>query len=304
MHYVRKARSDQEIALDLAQLERERDYTFRRTLSRRVRGETSGVRFVEEVGFCTAFSRRLNLPCLWVAICGQRNPRMPVHTHHDYGIGLTWQLKDSLPEKKLVFYARVLRRLPTLISLEFLPCFYRLFAPLFDERETAAPGMTARIPMGAVSLTARGILDRLRTHPAQSTAQLRMNAYYGERAMNKAAFEKAIAELQQKFLVVRTEAQYDPKFTYIWDLFERQYHGAVRAAARLSRDEALDRVLARYFSVVRYARPADIHSLFGLHSFETHRALKRLTDAGVIRGPIWLPGRAGRHWLAKEGARD
>ncbi len=303
MHFIRKANSGQTVP-DLAQLERERDYTFRRTLSRRVRGETSAVRFVEEVGFCTAFSRRVNVPCLWVAICGQRNPRMPAHTHHDYGIGLTWQLKDSLPEKKLVFYARVLRRLPTLISLEFVPSFYRLFAPLFDERETAPSGTAVRIPLGAVSLAARGILDRLRTHPSQSTAQLRMQAYCGERALRKAAFEKAIAELQQKFLVVRTEAQYDPKFTYIWDLFERQFPSAARAAARLSREEALDRILTRYFSVVRFARPADIHSLFGLHSFETHRALKRLVDAGVIQGPIWLQGRAGRHWLAAEGARD
>jgi hypothetical protein len=282
---------------DLARLERERDVTFHRTAGRRVRGEASATRFIEEVGFCTAFSRRINVPCLWVAICGRRDPRMPVHTHHDEGIGLTWQLKDSLPEKKLVYYARVLRRLPTLISLEYLPSFYRLFAPMFED-DGRAPLPARRVPSGAVSLPARGILDRLRTHPSQSTAQLRMQAYCGERALSKPAFEKAIAELQQKFLVVRTEAQYEPKFTYIWDLFERQFPAAARSAERLTRDQALDRILGKYFSVVRYARPADVHSLFGLHSVETHRALKRLTAAGMVHGPADLPGRAGKHWLA------
>lgn len=285
----------------LAQLERERDVTFRRTSTRRVRGETSALRFIEEVGFCTAFSRRVNIPCLWVAVCGRRDPRLPLHTHHDPAIGLTWQLKDSLPEKKLVFYARVLRRLPTFIALDYLPCFHRLFAPAcegdspHDRRSQAFAG---RVPLGAVSMPARGILDRLRMHPTQSTAQLRLHAYYGERAMSKAAFEKAIAELQQKFLVVRTEAQYEPKFTYIWDLFERQFPAAARAAQRLTREQALDRILAKYFSVVRYARPADLHALFGLHSFEARTALKRLAAAGVIRGPVRLPGRAAAHWLA------
>jgi hypothetical protein len=87
-----------------------------------------------------------------------------VHTHFDPAIGLTWQLKDSLPEKKLVFYSRVLRRLPTFISLDYLPCFYRLFAPAFDRDpaqagEPRSAGVTGRIPMGSVSMPARGILD-------------------------------------------------------------------------------------------------------------------------------------------------
>jgi len=245
-----------------------------------VRGPASALRFLQEVGFSTAFSQEVNLPCLWVAICGRRRPRLPVHTHHDYAIGLTWELKDTLPEKGLAFYGRVLRRLPTLISLDYLPCFYRLFAP-----ETSLGG--------ELTLPARRILDRLRTHANQSTAQLRLHASFGERRMSKAAFEKAIAELQQRFLVVRTEARYEPTFTYIWDLFERRYPAAVRAARSLSRQQALERILRQYFRVVRYASAADLRSLFGLHPAEVREALGRLQSAGIIGPPVRLRGCRG-----------
>jgi len=268
------------------ELEPARDFTFRRTPARRVRGETTALRFISETGFCTAFSRRVNLPCLWVAICGRRNPRMPVHTHHDYGIGLTWNLKDSLPEKKLVFYGRVFRRLPGFVSLEYLPYFYRLFAP--------ESSLSGELPHAA-----RGILDRLRTNPRQTTAQLRLyGALYGARRLSKAVFEKAIAELQQRFLVARTEAVYEPKFTYIWDLFERQYPAAVKAGRKLSRQQAIDTILGKYFRVVLYARLADVRSLFGLHPEEAREALARLAAAGSITGPVRLPSH-GLCWIRK-----
>jgi hypothetical protein len=187
-----------------------------------------------------------------------------------------------------------------LISLEYLPCFYRLFAPGFDEDRggTGTAAGPTRLPLGAISMPARGILDRLRTHSRQTTAQLRLYAYYGERTMRKATFEKAIAELQQKFLVVRTEARYDPKFTYIWDLFERQYAEAARAARRLTRQRTLDRILEKYFAVVRYASAADVRSLFGLHSVETNAALARLAAAQRISGPVRFPARSGAWWLS------
>jgi hypothetical protein len=275
------------VTVDLEALERARDATFRRTPGRRVRGETTALRFINEAGFCTAFSKRVNLPCLWVAICGRRNPRMPVRTHHDYGIGLTWELKDTLPEKRLVFYGRVFRRLPGFVSLEYLPHFYRLFAP-------QSP-LSGELPQAA-----RPILDRLRTHPHQSTAQLRLyGSQYGLRPLSKPAFEKLIAVLQQRFLVVRTEAVYEPKFTYIWDLFERQYPLVVRAGRQLDREEAIDAVLAKYFAAVYYASASDVCSLFGLHAAEARQSLARLKQRGLIAGPVRLRGPACRWWISQ-----
>ena len=115
--------------LSWEEVERYRVRTFHRRASLAVRGATSAMSFIQQVGFCTAFSAHQHLPCLWVAICGRRRPRMPHHTHSDYAIGLTWELKDRLPDERRVFYARLLNGKPSLISLEYLPYFYRVFGP-------------------------------------------------------------------------------------------------------------------------------------------------------------------------------
>ncbi len=61
----------------VAALERHRDFHFRRTKARRVTGEQSALRFINEVGFCAAFTAGLGVPCLREAIAGEREPAVP-----------------------------------------------------------------------------------------------------------------------------------------------------------------------------------------------------------------------------------
>jgi hypothetical protein len=83
----------------------------------------------------------------------------------------------------------------------------------------------------------------------------------------------------------------------IWDLFERQYPAAVKAARKLSRQQAIDSILGKYFCVVYYARLADVRSLFSLHPEEAREALARLA-AGCITGPVRLPSH-GLCWIKR-----
>ena len=113
------------------QLEAIRDRTFHRLPHLRIRGEQSALRFIRKVGFCFTFSTfGFSAPCLWVAVSGRRHPRWPRHTHHDPGVLLTWELKDLLPAKRLVYYGKLLKGRPTLVSLELLPAFVALIRPL------------------------------------------------------------------------------------------------------------------------------------------------------------------------------
>ncbi len=267
-------------------VERYRDRTFRRRASLAVRGGRSALRFIHEAGFCTAFSAHEHLPCLWVAVCGQRNPRMPRHTHSDYAIGLTWNLKDSLPDARKVFYARLLHGKPSLISLEFLPYFYRVFGP----QRGGSPG--------SLSLVEQGILDWLMTHPPQPTYQLRVHADF-RGTLHKARFEKAMARLQELLYVIKTQTVYEPKFTYYWGRLDQVYPKAVERAQNLSREEALEKILRRYFEVVLCARRRDLVSIFrGLEPGLLNAVLEELTGDATLRAGQKIAGKDG-FWLVR-----
>src|SRR4030042_2299874 len=86
------------------QLESLRDVRFRRTPKLQVRTEKQALNFVNDVGFCFTFkSKNSELPCLGHAIHGKRDP-LPTKSHSDPYLSLTWNLKDTLPEKKAVYY--------------------------------------------------------------------------------------------------------------------------------------------------------------------------------------------------------
>jgi hypothetical protein len=272
------------------EVERYRDRTFRRLQARRVRGARSALEFVNEVGFCTAFSRAPHLPCLWVAVCGERRPRMPRHTHSDYAIGLTWELKDRLPDERRVFYARLLHGKPSLISLEFLPYFYRVFGP------------PSRGPAGsALNLTEQEILDWLSTHPPQPTWQLRLHGDFHGR-LSKARFEKAISRLQERFHVVKTRTVYEPKFTYIWGLFEKTFPRAARQASRIAYEEALERILRGFFGVALTARRADLTGIFrGADVAALNMTLEKMVRARVLVPRVRIRGTKGDWYVWKRG---
>lgn len=267
-------------------VERYRDRTFRRRPRLAVRGARSAMAFIQEAGFCTAFSAHEHLPCLWVAICGRRNPRMPRHTHSDYAIGLTWNLKDALPDARRVFYARLLHGKPTLVSLQYLPYFYRVFGP------QQAGGVSP-----ALSLTEQSILDWLATHPPQPTHQLRLHADF-RGFLHKARFEKAMARLQELLYVIKTRTVYEPKFTYYWGLVEKEYPEAVRKSRRLPPEAALERILRKYFEVVLSARRRDLVSIFrGVEPALLNAVLEELIAEGFLLSGAKLPGKEGAWYV-------
>ena len=81
------------------------------------------LRFINETGFCTAFTAGLGLPCLREAIEGRREPELPHHIQHDRAIMMTWNLKDVLPARRAVYYGKVLGGRPSFIGLGCCPAF-------------------------------------------------------------------------------------------------------------------------------------------------------------------------------------
>ena len=195
-------------------LERHRDHHFRRVASRRVTGEKSALKFIEEVGFCTGFTAGMGVPCLREAIAGTREPTIPEHIQHDYAIGMTWRIKDSLPQRRAVYYGKVIARRPSFIAREMLGAFLRL---------RIEPGGYRKLYLrGGLSHCGKLVMDALSKRGAAETRVLKLSSGYAQPS-RRAVFDRAMAELQEKFLALKVDERADP-FSYVWDT-----HGASMA---------------------------------------------------------------------------
>ena len=141
--------------LSLEAVELLRDIRFRRTKKLQVRNEIQALDFINDVGFCFAFTaKNSELPCLWHAATGQRNPTYPHHTHHDPFISLVWNAKDTLVAERKIYYGKALKKRPTMISLNFFPYFYALM-----NRKENSESYLAEYLRGELSPTAKKIMD-------------------------------------------------------------------------------------------------------------------------------------------------
>jgi Winged helix DNA-binding domain len=255
-----------------------RDRTFRRLPERRVRGERSALRFVEEVGFCFTLSDfGLPVPSLYVAVCGRRRPRWPKHTHHDPEIGLTWNLKGSLPTKRLTYYGKLVKGKPTLVSLGLFPAFCALI------RDGKGSGdCIVDYRQGRMTRAALLILETLNDRGALATPDLRKAvAMHG--AERTAEFDRAMAELQRSLWIVKVEEVYDPDFYYRWDLLDNWLPEPLVVGRSLGRAEAVRRLVAAYLKGAAASQDRFLAGLFGLGLEEAKAALDSLEADGSVR---------------------
>jgi hypothetical protein len=276
-------------------LERLRDRRFRRRPGLRVRSERSAVAFVEEVGFCSTFYRfPEGVACLWEAVVGRANPRWPRRSHHDAGIGLTWDLKNRLPAARRVYYGKQLKGRPLLVALDLFPAFYAL-----ARGRQRARDYLEEYAAGHLSLTAKRLMDVLtKAHPLY-TRDLRAETFMLEPARTR-EFERAMAELQQGLWIVKTEERYEPTFSYRWELLETWLPDPVAQGRRLRREAAIDQLLERYVRGAVFARVPVLGRLFGLPRDEIGAAAARLVRAGALV-VAEVPGWPGR-WLVHRAA--
>jgi len=269
-------------------LEAKRARSFRHLPTRRIRSERAAVAFVDAVGVCSTFYRfPEGVACLWEGVVGRERPRWPRHSHHDDGIGRTWELKDSLPARRRCYYGKLLKGRPVLVALDLFPAFYALVRGGQRARD-----FVAEYRAGRMSATAKRLMDSFFRETPQYTRGLRADTFMLEPSKTR-EFERAMAELQQGLWIVKTEERYEPSFSYRWDLLERWLPDQVAEGRRLTRPAALDRLLARYLNGAVYSTPARMARVFGLGAKETAQAVARLARAGRVRADVEVPGWPG-----------
>jgi len=279
-------------------LERARDVAFRHVVARRIKGERDALAFVEQVGVCSTFYRfPEGLACLWEAVVGRRDPRWPRRSHHDAGVGLTWELKDSLPARRKVYYGKLLKGRPVLVALDLFPAFYALVRGRQRARD-----YRGEYEAGRLSHAAKRLMDVLiRRHPLY-TREWRAEALMLDPGSTR-RFERAVAELQQGLFVVKTEERYDPSFSYRWDLVEAWLPDAVREGRRLSRAAAVRHLVGRYLGGAGWASVRGIVRLFGVPAEEVRHALAALARSGEVRVGVPVSGLPG-DWLVHRTVRS
>ncbi len=277
----------------LETIEALRDQRYHRTPDLRAHTEEQALQFVNEVGFCYLFSdKSIEIPTLWAAIAGSR--RAVPNTHFDDDIGRAWNWKDSLPSRGMVYYGKVLRDKPTLVSLELLPYFYAL-SPNYGDIED----YLERYEEGKLSVEAKNIYEALLNLGPMATSRLRQEVGLAGGGPTARRFERAITELQAELKIVKAGISDANRwgYAYVYDLFLRRFPDVPEAARRISTDQAMDTLLLRYLrNVVAYPE-AGVRRLFGWDEWEWDRLMARLAERGAIQRDVQVDGYRG-HCLA------
>jgi hypothetical protein len=283
------ARSSQDAAaVELDSLERHRDHYFRRTQRRRVAGEKSALAFINEVGFCAGFTAGLGVPCLREAIAGEREPKIPEHLQHDYAIGMTWRIKDTLPAKRLVYYGKVIGGRPGFIARDLLGAFLRL---------RAEPGGYLKLYRnGMLSQCGKLVMDSLSKRGASETMALKLASGYAKR---RSEFDRAMKELQGKFLALKVEEHYEP-FTYVWDTMEHRWPDALKESRALSKNEAAYTVMRRYFEVAGFGIERALSRILAIDPSLVDGAAKTLEREKIISRERRIAGAPGSFSILRE----
>ena len=271
-------------------LECHRDHHFRRIPSRRISGERAALGFIEEVGFCAAFTAGMGVPCLREAIEGRREPPLPEHIQHDRAIIMTWNIKDTLPARKLVYYGKAIGGRPGFIARDLLGSFLRLRA----ERR----GYRALYERGMLSHCAKLVMDALTRRGPSETRALKLIAGYAQPRM-RAEFDRAMKDLQEKFLALKVEERYDP-FTYVWDTMEHRWGEAFHESRSLSCAEAAYRVMRRYFEIAGFGAERGVARLLAIDPKLADAASRRLEREGRIVRARRIDGVIGAYSIVTE----
>jgi len=113
--------TDEETKLSTKSIEAYRAKSYLPT--RRLATVEQAIKFVQERGFVFFWPiKGIEFPSLWTAVAGDR----PVANEHDDPGHVTWGWKDQMLGKREWYYAKMLRKKATLVSLEVAPYFYAL----------------------------------------------------------------------------------------------------------------------------------------------------------------------------------
>ncbi|HLJ69283.1 MAG TPA: hypothetical protein VKX16_18155 [Chloroflexota bacterium] len=225
---------------------------------------------IDRVGVATLFAASPEIPNLFHAYVGNPNEKADAEWDSPAGQVFGWRWELGRPER--AFYAVLVRNRPTWISWELLPSILRLRGELRMPDEL--------YDLGELSENAYRIARALEeSDGALSTGELREAAGFPTGKENRAAYLKAIDELDRRLLVAKVFSPNVHDMSHA--LVRVRYRGYADAADTVSREEALDRFLRAYLPSAVYALPTVLAKHLGLAEEELRGGLMRLVEYGT-----------------------
>jgi hypothetical protein len=268
--------------------------TFRLLPHLRLDLREKAVAYVNERGFIFFWPiKEVQYPSLWGAVAGDR----PVADEHDDPGHITWGWKDALLGKRQWYYARILRKRNTILSLEAAPYFYAL------SNNFGAPEEDYQVlyQQGKLTQEARLVYEALLDKGPLDTIALRKAAHLSSRESDS-RFNKALNDLQEDFKVIPVGIAEAGAWNYafVYDLVHRHFPDLPEQAHAISEAEAYRKLAELYWKSVGAARENDLVKLFRWPHSIAERTLQKLVEYGILQGGYQVPGKTGE-WFVLNG---
>ncbi len=237
----------------------------------RISGSTAAPALIERVGIATLYPASPEIPNLYHAYMG--DPTAKTEAKWDSPAGEVYSWRWTLGRQGVAFYTTLVRRRSTWVSWRLLPAVLRLCG------ETRVPDEL--YDSGELSSDAYRITQALEEAGGTlSTGELRKTANFPVGKATRAAYLRALEELEIRMLVAKffQAGQEDTYHT----LIATRYQDYLAQAQRLSRQQALEQVLSTYLPHAVYALPAVLARHLRLPESDLRGGLEHLCARGQV----------------------
>ncbi|HEU5198896.1 MAG TPA: hypothetical protein VFU32_04625 [Ktedonobacterales bacterium] len=245
---------------------------------------------IDRLGIATLFQASSEVPNLYHAYMG--DPAAKTSAKWDSPSGQVYSWRWTLGRQGVAFYTTLVCRRSTWVSWNLLPAVLRLCA------ETRVPDEL--YDSGAMSAEAYRITQALEEADGTlSTGELRKAANFPVGKASRAAYLKALEELEIRLLVGKffQAGQDDTYHT----LIASRYQSYLTSAEQLTREEALDTLLQTYLPQAVYALPTVLARHLRLPEPELRAGLERLAVSGQAEA-VQFDEQKGTCYLWREEA--
>lgn len=262
-------------SISFKKLQAHRTRTYNLPPSKRLSSPAQALTFVNQRGFVYFWPiKGIDLPSLWTAVAGNR----PVADKHDDPGHITWRWKDGALDKKIWYYAKILRKKATMISLDVAPYFYALSENYGSPEED----YLLTYEEGRMTQASKQVYETLLNEGAMNTLDLRKAAKLAN--AKDSEFNKALEYLQSDFkiLPVGVSEAGAWKYSFIYEVVPRHFPELPEKARKIGEGEARAKLIELYFESVGAAQERDAVKLFGWKKELVARAIIGLMKKRVL----------------------